>query len=576
MALKPGDALLNGRYRIVRQLGPGGRRHVYLAEDTLLQRDVAIKELVTALVEDEATLKRLLGEAEASVKLRHEQIVATYDVLTEVDSAGETRHFVVLEYMAGGSLSDLLRVRASLPVADAVRIAADVCEGLSYAHERGIVHCALKPASILFTGDAPGSARGTAKVAGFGIAAVSDTMLTRLWPAPDGFAAGTLAYMSPERTEGLRRDPRIDIYSLGTLLYRILTGLCYLDFDEQPVVAATGRNVELIRKEKPTRPSDHVPRVPGWLDAVVLKAVAKRPKDRFRDASEFGAALCTSGEAPEPKTAAAAPRRLRLWPLAVGALLIAALFALVAGGIEFVPGWIDDWQQASTAEAATAIVALQASQTASVAETRAAIPTATPTPPSLTPTATPSPPPTATQMPTPTPTRTASPVPTDTPAPTDTAVPPTATFTPLPPTVTNTSPPPPPPPPTFTPAPPPTPTPRPLLSAPVPLEPGEAAVFAHGSEFYLHWSWNGEPAAGEYFDVRVWLDEQPHYGIGWTKDHRYRLSSNDLSNLFHDAACGAALNWAIAVVEGQDGVLWEERSPESSPRAFYVEFAHCR
>jgi len=206
VVLNPGDNLLSGQYRILRQLGRGGFGFVYCAQDTLLGDEVAIKELISALVGDETMLKRFLAEAKATMRLAHPHIVRTHNVFSEAGN-----YYIVMEYVPGGSLEDRLPDCELLSVSEALRIAAEVCDGLSYAHAEGVVHCDLKPANILF------DARSSAKVADFGIAHVSGEMLTRTWQTPAGFAAGTLPYMSPEQTDGVRDDPRVDVYALDTL-----------------------------------------------------------------------------------------------------------------------------------------------------------------------------------------------------------------------------------------------------------------------------------------------------------------------------------------------------------------------
>jgi serine/threonine protein kinase len=130
MALNPNDILSNGHYRIIRQLGRGGFGFVYLAQDTLLAEEVAIKELIPALVGDEAMLKRFLAEAKATMRLRHKRIVGTHNVFSEGGN-----YYIVMEYMPGGSLEERLREHGPLPMSEAVRIAAEVCEGLDCAHE---------------------------------------------------------------------------------------------------------------------------------------------------------------------------------------------------------------------------------------------------------------------------------------------------------------------------------------------------------------------------------------------------------------------------------------------------------
>jgi uncharacterized protein YraI len=281
VSLQPGDILFNGRYRIQRQLGSGGFGSVYLAQDTLLREEVAIKELAPGLDGDQAALSRFLAEAKATMRLRHERIVGTHNVFSETG-----HYYIVMEYLAGDSLEARLKAGGPLPVEDAVHIAGDVAEGLAYAHQRGVVHCDLKPANILFT------AEGHAKVADFGIAHIPAESLTRTWATPAGFAAGTVPYMSPEQADGVRDDPRVDVYALGAVLYRMLTGRPYLDFDTRETPAAQARNVGRIQTEAPVPPSTYNRHVAAWLDAVVLKALAKQPAERYSSAAALGEALC--------------------------------------------------------------------------------------------------------------------------------------------------------------------------------------------------------------------------------------------------------------------------------------------
>jgi len=415
MPLNPDDTLANGQYRILRLLGRGGFGFVYQASDTLIHRDVAIKELIPALVPgegldgDEATLKRFLIEARATLELAHESIVRTYNVFQEGGN-----YYIVMECMSGGSLEERLREKGSLPIDEAVRIAAQVCAGLDHAHRRGIVHCDLKPANILFTNS------GAAKVADFGIAHVSDQMLSRSWMTPAGFVAGTLPYMSPEQTDGLRDDPRVDVYALGAVLYRMLTGKTYLDFDQRETPRAQAENVHRICEMCPDPPSAQNRRVPGWLDAVVLKALSKRPEERYDSASKMQAALQGQGEVAPKYLSVAAERAARasqasvkrpagVWP-AFGAaavllvLIAVALALLLAGG--------DDGGQTPTPQP-TQVAVMEPSSTATVAPTHTLRPTITPKPPTDTPT----------------PADTLNPV-TETPVPSPTLVPPTATSRP--------------------------------------------------------------------------------------------------------------------------------------------------
>jgi serine/threonine-protein kinase len=352
MSLQPGATLLNGQYRIERLLGRGGFGFVYLVEDTLLREEVALKELIPALVGDETLLKRFLAEAKATMRLTHERIVRTHNVFSE-----RGNYYIVMEYLPGGSLEARLQERGSLPTDEAVHVAADVAEGLVYAHGLGVVHCDLKPANVLFTAD------GHAKIADFGIAHVPREMFSRSWVTVSGFTAGTLPYMSPEQADGVRDDPRADLYALGAVLYRMLTGRTYLEFDPREIPGAQAENVLRIRSQAPLPPSVHNRRVPPWLDGVVLKALAKRPADRYANAGELRSALWRREAAIPPPSADEAvvpPARPQpfprwLWPAIGGAavlllVVIVALAASIAGG----------GQQGTTPTAAPAVVQITA------------------------------------------------------------------------------------------------------------------------------------------------------------------------------------------------------------------------
>jgi hypothetical protein len=430
VSLNPGHVLSNGQYRILSQLGRGGFGFVYRAQDVLLGQDVAIKELIPALVGDEATLKRFLAEAKATMRLTHERIVRTHNVFSE-----GANYYIVMEFMAGGSLEDRLRGRGPLPVGEAVRIAAQVCDGLAYAHREGVVHCDLKPPNILF------DASGSAKVADFGIAHVSGELLTRTWQTSAGFVAGTLPYMSPEQADGVRDDPRIDIYALGAVLYRMLVGRPYLDFDQRETPGAQADNVLRIRSQEPKPLSTSNQSVPAWLDAVVLKALAKNPVGRYANTREFRNALLRKGTAVTaarwPRTAAEAtpaqPGRKALpgwfWPLAglaavLSVILFVALWALVGGGDGSSPARVaDSGTVATSLPAAPSTVPLvqpsQPVETATVPTPTGSQPTEVPRPTEILPSPT-APNPTVLPSPTATTESVAALVPSDTPPPTAT------------------------------------------------------------------------------------------------------------------------------------------------------------
>jgi len=323
MSLPPGDTLLDGRYRIVRLIGRGGYASVYLARDTLLDLDVAIKEFVPSAFGDSEREERFRREALTTLKLRHDNIVATYNFFKE-----KGNYYLVMEYMPGGSLEDALPQNNPLPVDDVVRIAREVCKGLSYAHIHAnrIIHCDLKPANILFAAD------GTAKVADFGIAHMSfHEPGSQHYVTTGPRFMGTLAYMSPEQVGGERSDPRIDLYALGALLYQALTGRPYAGFRDGATPADIGHDIDLIQNHQPAPPSAHNRLVPPWLDDLVLRLLAKRPEDRPGTASEVCALLGPRPTQPlpppGPPSPPARPSRLPKWtrPAFLVALLVVVL-----------------------------------------------------------------------------------------------------------------------------------------------------------------------------------------------------------------------------------------------------------
>jgi serine/threonine protein kinase len=283
MPLTPGDTLFE--YRITRALGQGAFGTVYLAQDTLLDRPVAIKELTAAAQADWAAFQRFLQEARAAGSLNHPNIVTIYAL-----KSADATVYLVMEYLPGGSLRTLLTQRGRLPVDDAVRIAADVCDGLAAAHAKGIVHRDIKPENILLTAD------GRAKVGDFGIAHVPRTAggayaggLTQT-----GFQPGTLIYMSPEQIRGEAVDGRSDVYQVGALLYEMLAGRHYIDVDTltRRAQERAGGNVlrpqarlfdlleEAICKHEPQDVCRLRPDVPGRLGATTAAMLARHAATR--------------------------------------------------------------------------------------------------------------------------------------------------------------------------------------------------------------------------------------------------------------------------------------------------------
>lgn len=273
---KPGDTLLKGRYRVKRLLHRGGFGFIYLVRDNNLGRDVALKELIPALADDPATLKRFIREARATSRLAHSNIVRTLDIFND-----QGNYYIAMEYLSGGSLEELLCQRERLSLDEAVLVIADICAGLNEAHSHGVYHCDLKPGNILF------DEHGVARLADFGIAHISNALVARSWRTTRDFSAGTLLYMAPEQLDGVRNDPRVDVYALGALLYQMLAGRPYIQFDQRDTPSAQAGNVDLIRHRHPLPLDD----LPPEVNEVVMKALAKQPARRYESAAALRSAL---------------------------------------------------------------------------------------------------------------------------------------------------------------------------------------------------------------------------------------------------------------------------------------------
>ncbi|MDQ4068476.1 MAG: Stk1 family PASTA domain-containing Ser/Thr kinase, partial [Actinomycetota bacterium] len=267
------DRVLNGRYRTVRHLARGGMAEVYIAEDTLLNRTVALKVLFPELAEDEAFVERFRREARAAASLNHHNIVSVYD-FGEDDGSW----FIVMEYVAGRTLRDIIRAEGQMDPARATEIAAEVAAALAAAHAQGIVHRDVKPANVLIDGNT-----GTVKVTDFGIARAAANARQGL--TMPGTVLGTATYLSPEQAQGASVDHRTDIYSLGMVLYEMLAGRP--PFTGESSVAVAYKQL----KEEAPPPSTHNPHVPSALDALVMKALAKDPNARQASAEDLRTAL---------------------------------------------------------------------------------------------------------------------------------------------------------------------------------------------------------------------------------------------------------------------------------------------
>ncbi|TWT32427.1 Serine/threonine-protein kinase PrkC [Posidoniimonas corsicana] len=261
------------KYTVSRVLDSGGMGTVLEAHDAAIDRHVAIKVLHPDLARDESMRRRFTAEARAAGRLSHQNVVTIYEVGSEGD-----HHFLVMEYAEGGSADDHIRARGAYPLAEATRIITQACQGLAAAHEAGLVHRDIKPANLLLRAD------GVVKVSDFGIAKLANDDTERLTAL--GQLVGTPNFMSPEQCEGTTVDFRSDVYSMGAAFYTLLTG-------RYPYGDCTGL-LSLINAHcnlPPPDPRDLDPGVPASHAAVIKRAMAIRPEDRFADASEMLAAL---------------------------------------------------------------------------------------------------------------------------------------------------------------------------------------------------------------------------------------------------------------------------------------------
>ncbi|HYI80766.1 MAG TPA: protein kinase [Thermoleophilaceae bacterium] len=262
-----------GRYRIERRLGAGGMSTVFLAQDTVLERSVAVKLLAEHLADDEAFVARFQREALSAARLQHPNIVQVFDYGLDASSH---RHFIVMEFVDGPSCADLLRDQKRLDIEQAVRIVRDACHGLDYAHRAGVVHRDVKPGNLLISADS-----GATKLADFGIAkAAEQTRITQV-----GSVLGTAAYLSPEQAHGDEAGPRSDTYSLGVCAYQLLTGRLPHEYGSLTELA-------LKQRDEPIEPiSELRPAVPLQLDLAIRVSLERAPEDRYDSALDFAHAL---------------------------------------------------------------------------------------------------------------------------------------------------------------------------------------------------------------------------------------------------------------------------------------------
>ena len=335
--------VIDGRYRVSARLGSGGMADVYLAHDTLLGRQVALKLLHHRFAEDQEFVERFRREASSAAGLSHPNVVAVFD-----RGEWDGTYYIAMEYLPGRSLKAVVREHGPLSPSDATDIVVQILLAVRFAHRRGIIHRDIKPHNVILDEE------GRAKVTDFGIAraGASDMTLT-------GSIMGTAQYLSPEQAQGHAVSETSDLYAVGVVLYELLTGS--VPFEGESAVTIALKQVSA----EPTPPSQRNPEVTPALDAVVMRSLAKDPLARFASADEFIAALqqAREGISPAPafngvpptQTAAAAAlvvpplppeetnsaeedarKRKRAWWIAAGvaalAIVVAVLLLLLLPG----------------------------------------------------------------------------------------------------------------------------------------------------------------------------------------------------------------------------------------------------
>jgi serine/threonine-protein kinase len=260
--------VFSNRYEIQREIAQGGMAEVYLAHDQLLNRPVALKVLFPEYAREPSFVERFRREAQAAANLNHPNIVAIYDWGQE-----DGTYFIVMEYVEGRALRDLIRSEGPLDPNQAAEITAEIASALGFAHRNGVVHRDVKPGNVLLT------RTGTVKVTDFGIArAGTSDGLTQT-----GSVMGTATYFSPEQAQGLPVDGRSDVYALGVVLYEMVTGVA--PFTGDSPVAVAYKHV----REEVVLPSERNPDVPPELEHIIVTALAKAPENRYQTADDMRA-----------------------------------------------------------------------------------------------------------------------------------------------------------------------------------------------------------------------------------------------------------------------------------------------
>lgn len=270
-ATKLQGLILDNRYKIISKIGVGGMADVFKGEDTLLGRPVAVKILHSNFASDDDFVARFKREAQAAGKLSHPNIVSMYDV-----GFDQGYHYIVMEYIEGETLKEYITRHERISIDNAVKFTIAIAEGLEHAHAMGIVHCDIKPHNVLIT------KQGRIKVTDFGIARAMNAGTTMMYT---NSIMGSAHYLSPEQASGKPVNGSTDIYSLGAVLYEMLTGR--VPYEGETPISVALKHV----RERLIPPTRYNPSIPTLLEAAVIKALAKRPEDRFSNITEMIAAL---------------------------------------------------------------------------------------------------------------------------------------------------------------------------------------------------------------------------------------------------------------------------------------------
>ena len=302
--------VLADRFEIDSLLGQGGMARVYRGTDRVLGRPVAIKVLADNLGSDPQFVARFRQEAQSAASVSHPNLVSVFDTGSDGDV-----HYIVMEYVEGRTLDETIRAEGPLDPTRALQIAAAICGALAAAHARGIIHRDIKPANILLQPD------GVVKVMDFGIAKGADSpSLTNA-----GFVVGTAAYLSPEQARGLSVDARSDIYSVGCVLYEMLTGVPPLPGETRLDIA------NKLANEEPLPPSSLNPAASEDVDRMVMRALAKSPEDRYQSALDMQVELDATTDVSMEAEAWSTQRKSMAFPAGSSATTIVPRDATATG-----------------------------------------------------------------------------------------------------------------------------------------------------------------------------------------------------------------------------------------------------